>query len=110
MPGNVHHRMVRARADVRPAALWCAPRCPADRAPPRRICDAAGNQVAMSLRSDEPVENERPTETLGVGPVTSLVDESGEGTIGDSGRIDIECADIDIADRTLAICRTGARP
>ena len=84
-----------------------APIGPFDLSPPRRRSDGPG--IGEVVRQ-EPAEDERPSEGLGVRDVTGGGHELGEAVVGDGHRLDGEGPQLDGVDRSFPVGGIAHRP
>jgi hypothetical protein len=75
---DMNHRVIEAPIDRRLGALGMLPGRTLDRAPPRRLSDPARRWEVVG---QEPAEDERPSEPLGVGHITARLDERCEALV-----------------------------
>ena len=80
---------------------------PIDLPPPRRRGDGAG---VGGSRREEPGEDERPAEALGLGDVPGRGDERGEALVGHRDRRRCRTAQLDLVHRSLPVGGIARRP
>ena len=86
----------RARSAGPPDGASWRRRPAATRAPPRR-------RASAEVVGEQPGEDERPTEALGLGDVTGRADEASESVVGHRRCVDPERRKLDLARRALAV-------
>jgi hypothetical protein len=102
VPGDVHHRVVRAVADVRAGAFGALPGGVGDGDPPGGFGDGVGGGLPGRFGELE-VEDEGRAGALGFGDVVGGADEGGEVGIGDGGGGDAEGGEVDGTDGPLGV-------